>query len=479
VKRFVFALLLLLATTSFAAEYRAYWVETFNTRLGTRAEIDAVLDAAVASNANMLLAQVRRRGDSWYLDSREPLTEVAGVGEPDATGRWTLDPLRYLVDQAHARGIQVHAFTIVTAIYRDDPALKLPADPRHVFLQHFWDRSANALYTDARQWATRTRTGESRFGADWIVDLGHPDAAAYTVDVLTHLAAHYDVDGIHLDRIRYPETADAGYNETNVARFNARHGRSGLPSATDPLWSDWRREQVTNFVRRLYVSVKAIRPAIVVSAALITFGAGPSASGGFERTEAYTRVFQDWQGWAREGILDVVVPMVYKRDQVAAQAVQFEDWTRFAASLERPAIIGLGAYLNTIDGTLRQARFARDAGADGVSFYSLASTSESQPANDFFAASRTLFTPPVPPPTLVQTDGHLRGFTRPDAIVELEPGARVMRSDGSGFFAFVHLAPGRYRVSIGDETSCWMLVEANEVTTVDVSAPCVVKRRAV
>lgn len=480
-KRIALALLFL-ATAAFAdgPEYRAYWVETFNTRLSTRADIDAVINSAVASNANALFAQVRRRGDSWYLDSREPVTEVAGVGEPDPTGKWTFDPLRYLIDQAHARSIEVHAFTIVTAVYRDDPATRLPADPNHVFLQHIWDRSANAPYAGARQWATRTRTNEYRFGVEWIIDLGHPDAAAYTADVLTHLVSRYDVDGIHLDRIRYPETADAGYNETNVARFNTRHGRSGVPSATDPLWSDWRREQVTSFVRRLYVSVKAVRPRVRVSAALITFGAGPEASGGFDRTEPYTRVFQDWQAWAVEGILDLIVPMVYKRDHVAAQSAQFDDWTRFsiatAHASNRLVAIGLGAYLNTINGTMAQANRAREGGADGVVFYSLATTSESQANADFFAAVSSLGS--VPTPALVQVTGHLRGVTHPDAIVSIEPDGRTVRADGTGFFAFVHLAPGRYRVRVDGQTSCAMLVEANEVTTVDVTAPCAVKRRA-
>lgn len=456
-KRFVF-LLFFIATPLFASEYRAFWVETFNTRLGTRAEIDAVINDAVASNANALFAQVRRRGDSWYLQTLEPLTEVVGVGEPDVTGRWTIDPLRYLIEQAHARGIEVHAFVIVGAIFQGDPAVRVPADPRHVFRQH------------AEDWTTRTRTGESRFGTDYWIDLGHPDAARYTADVLAHLVANYEVDGIHLDRIRYPEVADAGYNATSIARFNARHGKSGTPSAADPLWSDWRREQVTNFVRRLYVSVKAIRPSTRVSAALITFGNGPTANGGFERTEPYTRVFQDWQGWAREGILDLLVPMVYKRDNVAAQAAQFEDWTRFAIATA-PSIIGLGAYLNTIDGTMRQARFARDAGALGVNFYSLANPSESQSRNAFFAAARDLFTPAELPPPLVQTTGHVRGIVSPEALVTLEPGARTTRADGNGFFAFVHLAPGTYRVN----GTCVVDVRAGMVTTVGQCGP---RRRA-
>src|SRR5258706_8383873 len=67
------------------AEYRAYWVETFRTSLATRVDVERVVDAAVRSNANALFVEVRRRGDSWYLDSSEPPTEVPGVAQPDAS----------------------------------------------------------------------------------------------------------------------------------------------------------------------------------------------------------------------------------------------------------------------------------------------------------------------------------------------------------------------------------------------------------
>jgi uncharacterized lipoprotein YddW (UPF0748 family) len=501
--------LLLLATLALAAcgtlsgddnrpEYRAYWAETFNTRLGTRADIDAVIDAAAQSNANALFVQVRRRGDSWYLDSKEPLTEVAGVGEPDATGRWTLDPLRYLIDQAHARSIEIHAFVIVGAVYRDDPATKLPVDPNHVFLQHVWDRIANAPYNDERQWATRSlatssdvSSGGYRFGTEWYLDLGHPGAAAYTVDVLAHLVAHYAVDGIHLDRIRYPEAPidsgqplgiNVGYNPTSVARFNARHGKSGDPKSNDALWNAWRREQVTSFVRRLYITTKAIRPSVKVSAALITFGAGASASGGFANTEPYYRVFQDWNTWSEEGILDLLVPMIYKRESVAAQAAQYDDWTRFTVATAREdgrhGLIGIGAYLNTLEHTTRQARRAHDNGADGVVFYSLATTSTDRGNADFFAAMKSgPFATPVAPPALLLTTGHVAGVVENSdgAEVRIErigsTSSRTTITDGNGWFGFAHLAPGRYRVD-----SCTVEVRLGEVTTVP--DHCSPRRRA-
>lgn len=375
------------AATAVAAEYRAYWVDTFHTPLGTHADIDRVIDVAMQSHANALFVEVRRRGDSWYLDSLEPLTEVNGAGEPDANGAWTFDPLRYLIERAHARGIQVHAFVIVGAIFRGDPlAGDLPRDPKHAFLQHVWDAENKRPWSGPRQWATCTNRGGMRFDGDYYIDFGHPDAVAYTIEVLLHLVRAYDIDGIHLDRARYPESprANVGYNEVSVARFKARYGdrarydANGNPRGDDPLWSQWRRDQVTSFVRSIYLGVTAIKPSVVVSAALVAWANGPKNSRAFRQTDAYTRVFQDWSGWLEEGILDMATPMLYKREHNPRERKQFDDWLAFVTAKAhangRLAIAGIGAYMNGIEGTLRQARRARNSGADGILMFAVGDT---------------------------------------------------------------------------------------------------------
>ena len=496
------------------AEYRAYWVETFRTSLATRVDVQRVVDAAVRSNANALFVEVRRRGDSWYLDSSEPLTEVLGVGEPDASGRPTFDPLRYLIEQAHGRGIEVHAFVIVGAVARVDPRSDpLPRDPRHVFLQHIWDAENNRPFTGRRQWATRalshntkgTSYDGQRFGDDWYIDLGHPDAAAYTVDVLTHLVRAYDIDGIHLDRIRYPEApidrargeragVNVGYNETSVERFNARYGTTGTPKSNDPRWNDWRREQVTNFVRRVYLSAKAVRPSIKISAALIAWSNGPRASGGFEATEAYSRVFQDWPAWLREGIIDLASPMLYKREHAPMERRQFDDWLSFltaqAHQSGRVAVPGIGAYMNAIEGSLRQAQRARSAGADGVIFFAIGdttpqtvrmnSTNRAVPPKPkrtneafFTALAKGPFaakaSPPTPPPA---DTGAVLGIAPLDGAsiaIESNTVQRKVSTDGGGFFGALKLPPGDYRATLR-ENACAFHISAGVVVRVDI--PC-------
>ncbi|MDQ4122168.1 MAG: family 10 glycosylhydrolase [Acidobacteriota bacterium] len=584
-------------------EYRAYWAETFNTQMGTRAEIDRLVDSAVQSNANAIFAQVRRRGDSWYLDTKEPLTQVTGVGEPDSTGKWTIDPLKYLIQRAHERGIEVHAFVIVGSIYNGNPTVPssgVPRDPNHVFNQHFWDSSKSAPYTDARQWSTRslphhadgTTFNGQRYTAEWYVDLGHPEAAAYTVDVLTHLVKQYDLDGLHLDRIRYPEAPidrpvgqplgiNVGYNETSVQRFKARYGDQatyyttadigtnvntaaaprritaadvGYPKTNDPKWNDWRREQVTNVVRRIYLNATAVKPNIKVSAALICFWTGPTASGGWEKTEAYYRVFQDWRAWTQEGILDIIAPMIYKQEHLFAPnnniRAQYDDWLAFTKQLARDnnrlSLPGLGVYLNGIEGSLLQARRAlarppyetANTTADGVIFYALGSTisgttngnstsaavtnnpfsyptpgvsTPKRTNNDFFAALRTgasangatrfenlnlapLFPAYISPPEMPwksqPTKGYAMGISLDSsgnaldgATVTIKPTdgsqSKTVKTDGSGFWGVLNLAPGTYRsvVQLGNKTFYSLPFEviagqvANVETAEDTTAP--------
>ncbi len=501
------------------AEYRAFWIDTFNTNLNTHSDVVAIVAQAQAATANMIVAQVRRRGDSWYLNSLEPVPDFT----PFDKG---FDPLQDLIQEAHAQAIEVHAFTIAGAIWNKNPAfppsatLGPPLDPNHVFNRHGgYDPVTQKIAPGPDNWLTRTllpdQSGISfqgyRIGSEFWLDFGHPDAAAYTVDVLMQLVTNYDLDGLHLDRIRYPELsvsgqtamtgANTGYNPRSVLRFQQRYGispDSPAPDPGDPLWAQWRRDQITNLVRRIYLNAVAIRPRIKISAALIAFGDGPLDEDSWTSTEAYWRVYQDWRAWMQEGILDIAIPMNYKREHVPLQALWTDHWNEWTKDHQfgRSAMIGLGVYLNSIEGTLRQIRRSLNLSAAGnrvigVSFYSLANPDTAVPANPLsrppgqdtpargaatFARSLTLsnslfedpavnpvavFAEPASIPVLSwkssPTRGHVMGFAiRPDgspmdsAIVTItsKDGSftRTTSTDGGGFYGGVDLPPGEYSV---------------------------------
>jgi uncharacterized lipoprotein YddW (UPF0748 family) len=465
-------------------EYRGFWVDTFNTTLNNHADIVAVVERAKAANANQIYAQVRRRGDAWYLDSLEGKPEFVDI-EPG------FDPLQDLIVEAHANAIEVHAFVIVGAVWnREAP----PSDPNHVFNRRGVSESG------ALNWLTRTLLPNfpfdgHRFGAEFWMDFGHPEAAAYTVGVLMRLVRGYNIDGLHLDRIRYPELtaagqtpatgANIGYNAVSVARFQRYYGVSTVPSPGDPRWAQWRRDQVTNLVRRIYLNALAVRPDLKVSAALIAFGSGPTTEASWTSSEAYWRVYQDWRAWMEEGILDVAIPMVYKRDHVAAEKTMFDQWLTWTKNHQynRAALIGLGVYLNAIDGTVAQATRSLP-GTLGVTFYSMANpATDSSFAGFATALTGSLFADralvPVLPWKAVPRKGHLMGGapaldTAPVVIHNAATGAaRTVVTDCGGFFGAVDLEPGTYEVRASGNGMSYagrVRVEAGRVAIVDLRA---------
>ncbi len=328
------------------AEFRGFWVDAYNPGLKTPQQVSQLVDDAKRANANAILAQVRRRGDAYYLSNIEPRTA-------DVTLTPGFDPLQDLINKAHAEGIEVHAWLVALPVYRQKTS---PEVPTHVWQQH----GPNAALED--NWAMLTYRGE----APGYLDPGHPDAADYTVSVYLDVLKHYEIDGLHLDYIRY-EDQDFGYNPTSIARFNSLTGQNGIPKPTNPAWMQWRRDQVTNLVRKLYIESLAIKPDVKLSAAVIAWGRGPKTDGEWYKSSAYTKVFQDWQSWLHEGIIDIAMPMVYMRGFNRQQKQWYDDWVEFASDHQygRHVTIGAGAYLNTIEDTLEQIRRAQKPSKQG------------------------------------------------------------------------------------------------------------------
>ena len=252
---------------------------------------------------------------------------------------------------------------------------------------------------------------------------------------------------------------------------------------------------MTNFVRRVYLNVMAEKPRVRVSAALITIGAGPTSEASWISAEPYWRVYQDWRAWTEEGIVDLAIPMNYKREHVPAQAAQFDQWLEWTRTHQynRGALIGLAGFLNAIEGTLRQTRRALPATL-GVIYFSMANPDVAVSPNPFsippnqstsergfaeFASALTtgryevsaepVFTQPATIPELPwkESAAHLMGFARrPDgsavdsATVTIEnvvtKQTRVTVTDGEGFFGAAGLGPGTYLVRVDLHTETYL-----------------------
>ena len=348
-----------------APVYRALWVDAFHDGIKTKAQVDHLIASAELANLNALFVQVRKRGDAYFnsgLETRTSDPAVTRGGYDPTTGSYRhggYDPLAYLIEKAHSA----------------NPPLEV-----HAWVNTFFVSQASEVWQLHPDWGNRKDDGgNDDFG---YLDPGNPAVQAYTHAVFMQIAETYAVDGLHLDFVRYPEGGNWGYTPAAVAAFNAAYGRSGQPDATDPDFQQWRRDQVTAFVRDLHRDLGKLPRRVSLSGALIAYGNGPKTVAEWTKTATYRDVFQDWYRWLQEGDLDFGVPMNYDRDSSPTQAGYFRSWTEWEKDHQGRSrvLIGVGNFENYPEDSFSQVRSALQpskAGnrALGIALYSYASTS--------------------------------------------------------------------------------------------------------
>ncbi len=328
-----FALDLLASSAVFAgtAEFRGLWVDAYHPGFKRPAQTAMMVARAKECRFNAIFVQVRRRGDVYYKSAIEPMASDVEAG---------YDPLADIVKQAHAAGLQVHAWIAVYEVYHDAPEIK--PIPGQVHLAH-------------PSWLMKDEHGQTRFPGEKVyLDPGLPEVREYLVSIVGEIAEKYEVDGIHLDLVRYPNP-QSGYNEASVARFNQENKSTGQPKSDDKAWGDWRRNQVTEFMRLAKDKLKQTKRDVKFSAAV--FGS---------TTDAFTNRFQDWPGWLKAGLLDFTVPMVFPKDNRVFQSTVADV---LKAGGSKSIYIGQGGWRLPASQSVEQIQMARKAGAQGVVIY--------------------------------------------------------------------------------------------------------------
>ena len=284
----------------------------------------------------------------------------------------------------------------------------------------------------------------------------------------------------------------------NLERFRLATKRSDTPAPDDQAWTEWRREQVTNLVRRVSIEARVINPRIKISAALIPWGQPPTGEEDFERVAPMQRIFQDWHRWLQEGWLDLGIPMNYASETDDRVRGWFDGWIRFEKQHQhgRQLAVGLGAYRNTPANTLAQVSRVRgddDGRVVGMSFYSyngleargrsrsraptrraVATTGADRLAflADGVAGSAAPFARPAAVPAMPWIERPERGWIAGTVAATTAGGndgievkitrrrawpfgnTTRVRTDGNGYFGLGKLKPGRYEVSVGTRRRC-------------------------
>jgi uncharacterized lipoprotein YddW (UPF0748 family) len=327
----------------------------------------ALLDDARALGVTDLFVQVYRAGRAWFDSS---LADTAPWQRMRATGG---DPLAELIARAHAAGLRVHAWVNVLSLAgnRDAPLVRELGRDAVLVDQH--GRSVldypglDVPEPDRRYYRMGTP-------AVWL-DPAAPGVAERIAATFSELASrHPELDGLHLDYVRYPGVLpfspgsrfgvglDLGHGEATRTRFRAETGLEP-PSPPQRLgnanrWDEWRRDKVTELVRKIRGATRAVDPDLVLSAAVWSHA-----------DRAYLSIGQDWRRWLEDGLLEFAVPMVYTLDD---RIFRYQAESFAASPLGPRTWIGIGTWLfaSRPERAVEQVRLAAAAGAAGDALFS-------------------------------------------------------------------------------------------------------------
>lgn len=297
-----------------------------------KAELCRILDNYHRANINTVILQTRVRGSVIYPSKIEPWDDCL-TGHANKNPGY--DPLAFCIDECHKRGMELHAWIV-----------SIPLGKKQA--------SHGALsITKKRRELCKVAGGE------YFMIPGKPATADYIAALCKEIVENYDVDGVSLDYIRYPES---------VYRFS---DDDCYPKKSSMSKAEWRRENITRIVRRVHDEVKAIKPWVKLSSSPIGKYRDLSrySSKGWN---CYDAVYQDPQMWLRENLQDMLFPMMYFQGDHFYPFVF--NWRE--CSYGHPVVPGLGIYfLDPREGrwTLNEVRAemhtARKSGIGGMAFY--------------------------------------------------------------------------------------------------------------
>lgn len=273
-------------------QFRAVWVSTvyrldYPSKATTdpavlKADADKILQTCADLGMTAVILQVRPSADALYPSNYYPWSaDLTGrQGQAPADG---FDPLEYWVEQAHALGLELHA----------------------------WINPFRVTKGGQSEYDSLTADHPAKVHPDWVVeydgkyyfDPGLPDVREYIIQSAEELARNYDIDGIHLDDYFYP---GAGFDDGDTyAKYGSNFSDVG----------DWRRDNVNQLVKTLGERLHAIDPELSygispsgVWADRSSQSQGSNTTGGFE---SYYASYADSRKWVKEGWIDYICPQVY------------------------------------------------------------------------------------------------------------------------------------------------------------------------
>ena len=224
-------------------------------------ELRTILDQLQQAGINTVLLQTRVRATTIYPSSIEPWDGCLS-GIPGKSPGY--DALAFAIDECHKRGMELHAWVVTMPVgkWNGPGCTELRRKQPHML---------------------------KRIGQEGYMNPESPLTAPYLARMCAEITRNYDIDGIHLDYIRYPETW--------TIKVSRQQGRA----------------YITNIVKQVHDAVKQLKPWVKMSCSPI--GKHDDLSRYWSHGwNAYTKVCQEAQNWLRDGLMDELFPMMYFRD---------------------------------------------------------------------------------------------------------------------------------------------------------------------
>ncbi|MEM9773566.1 MAG: family 10 glycosylhydrolase [Chloroflexota bacterium] len=366
-------------------EVRGMWVSRFDwtsSFSGAQPEkIDEIVDNAALAGINLIYFQVRGTADAFYTPGLEPWSQRLTGNELGDNPGW--DPLARLIEKAHAQNIQVHAYLNIYPVWFGCDTPKANTNPQHLY--HKLDDVHIGGVKDVLQ--------QSQFGTVYGADCENIEyrrvspASGYfdehVLAVTQDLINRYDIDGIHLDHIRYGATG-ASYDPVSEQAYALESSQFER--------ADWQRRQVNGTVNKFYDLVVAAKKDIWLSAAVWPlyvdywgWGAG----------QGYHNYYQDSKEWAQQGYIDSISPMIYPGtfncpDDSFWSLGRWETLVRdFQATKgERYVVPGIGTGYCSFSEIENRINLAREIGTAGHALFSYKSLLQEENGKTYFELLR-------------------------------------------------------------------------------------------
>ncbi len=287
------------------AEIRAVWLDR-GTIVAARSEqgLAAVFDRLAAAGINTVFFETLNAGYPIYPSQVAPQQNPLTVG-------W--DPLQSAVKLAHDRGMELHAWiwTFAAGNKRHNALIgKPPAYPGPVL-------SAYPNWANIDNQGRRQNPNDGKF----YLDPANKEVRNYLLGIVNEIASRYRVDGVQLDYIRYPfqnDNAGFTYGYGVAARQQFKQLTGADPVNISPrdsyLWRQWvefKTNQINTFVGEVSQLLRQNYPRTILSVAVFPH----------PESQRIYKIQQNWEVWARQGIVDLIVPMTYALDTNRLQRI--------------------------------------------------------------------------------------------------------------------------------------------------------------